>query len=218
MAAVTIGAAPRPDLTDALRAAIGGVDVIEVGALDDLPLDVSPPAPAGDGYPLVTRRHDGRTLTADEAWLAPLVADAVRRAEIDGATVIVLLCAGGFASVAAAAPLVRPFDVAVARLRTLGANRLGIIVPIGAQVAPSQAKWMAEGFEPTIEVGAPRDVIRFDGHGDAGRRAGRVDAIVLDYVGHAARVVSEAETLASPIPVIDLLAASIEAVVARMRA
>ena len=213
---MTIGAAPRSDLTGALRAALDDVDVIEVGALDDLPDDVVPPPPAADGYPLTTRRRDGRVLTADEAWLGPRVAEAIDRAQAGGASVLVLLCAGGFASVTARRPLIRPFDVAISRLRDLGARRIGVLVPIEAQVVASRAKWTAAGFDAVLMVGTPADVGRLTGP-DARSVDIGVEAIVLDYVGHPAAVVAGAEALASPIPVIDLLAASIEAVVATMR-
>ncbi len=219
IAAVTIGAAPRPDLTDGLRAAIddagvGEIVVLEVGALDDLPDGVSPPPPGPGSYPLTTRRRDGRLIVAEEAWLSPRVAAAVQRAGSAGVELTLLLCAGGFASVRATAPLIRPFDVAVARLLELGARRLGVVVPIDGQVEPSRGRWTAAGFIADVMAGSPGDVGRFGG---SDRTSGAVDAIVLDFVGHPPPAVAAAAAIADGTPVVDLLAVSIEAVVATMR-
>ena len=128
-----------------------------------------------------------------------------------GVAATLLLCAGGFLTVTARGPLVRPFDVAVGRLRSLVARRVGVIVPIAAQVGPSRAKWAAAGFDPDVAVGTPRDAGRWTAAGVA------IDAVVLDYVGHPASLVATARDAAAPIPVIDLLDASVSAVVATMR-
>lgn len=219
IAAVTIGAAPRPDLTASLRAALPGVEVIELGALDGFGPGASPPAPGQGGYPLRTRASDGRIVIADEAWLAPRVQAAVDRGESAGADLTILLCAGGFASVKAGGPLIRPFDVAVGRLDARGARRIGVLVPFEGQVAPSRAKWTDAGFDVDVVVGAPAEAGRFLAFEPV------PDAIVLDYVGHspvdlqaalaAVRVAADAG-LGPPVPVVDLLAATVEAAVATM--
>lgn len=212
IAAVTIGAAPRPDLTDQLRAATPHADVLEIGALDDLPPDITPPDPRADGYPLRTKGPGGRTIVADEAWLAPRVQAAVARGEASRVDLTILLCAGGFASVRANGPLIRPFEATVDRLRTIGAHRLGVIVPIPGQVLPSRAKWLEAGFDVEVLAGSPAE-------------AGRLidvtappDAIVLDYVGHGPDEVLAATeaTARARVPVIDLLAVAVEAAVATM--
>lgn len=194
VAAVTIGAAPRPDLTDAIEAALPGEAILEVfGALDDLPANERPPAPAADGYPLTTIGRDGRRITADEAWLAPRVAAAIGRAEAAGASAILLLCAGGFDDLTSRVPLVRPTGLAEDRLAELGARRIGVLVPFARQIAPAAAKWTARGFEVEARSGEPATAADFE----------RVDAIVLDYVGHPADQVARARS-AARVPVIDL--------------
>ena len=80
-------------------------------------------------YPLTTRLRDGRPVTLDEAFLAPLVQAAVDEAERRGATTTLLLCAGGFPDVRARGVLVRPFDAAAAELRALGAVRIVVACP-----------------------------------------------------------------------------------------
>lgn len=218
IAAVTIGAAPRPDLTGSLREALPAVNVVEIGALDELPPGESPPAPGPGAYPLRTIGPGRRTIIAEEAWLAPRVQAAVTRGEALGADLTILLCAGGFASVTARGALLRPFDIAVDRLRAGGARRLGVVVPFDGQVSPSRAKWTAAGFDVDVLAGAPSDAARF-----AGSPGGPRDAIVLDYVGHPADDVAAAHAAvaegpggAPSIPVVDLLVVTVEAAVARM--
>ena len=209
IAAVTIGQTPRPDLLEPLLAHARAEEVAEFGALDGLARDRMPVrGGAGDGaYPLTTRLRDGARVTLDEAELAPLVQQAVRRAEDAGAQVILLLCAGGFLGVGARPTLVRPFDAAVARLRAVRARRLFVVVPFEEQAAPSRQKWTAAGFEPAMLLGDPATVVV--------PADGSADAIVLDYVGHPSR---DVETLRArtAVPVIDLgevgAAAAMEAV------
>jgi len=204
--AVTIGQAPRPDLLEPLLARLpAGVEVTEVGALDPLGPDDLPKG--GDGaYPLTTRLRDARTVTLDEAFLAPLVQAAVDEAERRGATTTLLLCAGGFPDVRARGVLVRPFDAAVAELRSFGARRIAVIVPIEAQVSPSERKWRAAGFDPIVIVGSPPALDAVTG----------ISAVVLDYVGHPTADVA-ALRAALTVPLIDLGEAGAAAAAARFR-
>ena len=204
--AVTIGQAPRPDLLEPLLARLpADVAVVEVGALDPLGPDDLPKGCDG-AYPLTTRLRDGRTVTLDEAFLAPLAQAAVDEAERRGATTTLLLCAGGFPDVRARGVLVRPFDAAVAELRSFGARRIGVVVPIAAQAAPSEAKWRAAGFDPVVIVGSPPALDAPTG----------ISAVVLDYVGHSVADVA-ALRAALTIPLLDLGESGASAAAARFR-
>jgi len=214
IAAITIGATPRPDLTDPLRLAVpADVEVREYGALDGWTGDPPPPAPGG--YPLTTRAPDGRLVVADEAWLAPRVAAAVARAEADGALVSVLLCAGGFDGISAEGALVRPFDLAVQLLHSLDVVAPGVLVPTAGQVSASRDKWVAAGFEPLVRAGNPDDLARAF-LADDGRAATWPILIVLDYVGHPDSIVEAARRL-SPVPIVDLGSLAPTVVAATMR-
>jgi len=204
--AVTIGQTPRADLLEPLLARLpADVEVVEVGALDPLGPDDLPKG--GDGaYPLTTRLRDGRPVTLDEAFLAPLVQAAVDEAERRGATTTLLLCAGGFPDVRARGVLVRPLDAAVAELRALAAVRIAVVVPIEAQVSPSERKWRAAGFDPVVIVGSPPALDAPIG----------ISAVVLDYVGHPAADIAELRAVLT-IPLIDLGEAGASASVARFR-
>jgi hypothetical protein len=209
IAAVTIGQAPRPDLLEPLLAQLGRDDVGEFGALDDLRADSIPSATAASerAYPLTTRLRDGTPVTIEEVDLAPLVQEAIGRAEDVGAIVTLLLCAGGFLETTARGILVRPFDAAVARLKQLRARRLAVVVPYAAQVEPSSRKWTAAGFDVAVLVGEPETI-------DTTAAAG-TDAIVLDYVGHPSRAI-DALRARTAIPVLDLGECGADATVAAL--
>lgn len=213
IAAVTIGQSPRPDLLEPLLARLpGDVEVVEVGALDQLSLATlpGPATPLDNGserYPLTTRLRDGTRVTLDEAQLAPLVQAAIDAAEQAGATVTLLLCAGGFLDATTRGTLVRPFEVAVEQLRTLGARRIAVVVPIQAQAGPATRKWLDAGFDPAPIVGDPGTLGPVDlGVGPAGPEVPArtpVGAIVLDYVGHSAAAVAALRSR-TDLPVVDL--------------
>jgi protein AroM len=210
--AISIGQSPRPDLVDPLRVRLpgGGVSIVELGALDGLLRSDIPP-PAADGYPLTTRLRDGTVVTVEEAFLEPLVQAAVDAAEGQGCTASILLCAGRFANVTARRPFVRPFELGVATLRSLGMARLVVVVPTDEQVGPSARKWSTAGFVPVVraaQLGEAPAAIAND------LRSG-VDAVVLDWVGHPAKSVRRLRALVD-VPVVDLGDLAIEALPSAM--
>jgi hypothetical protein len=205
IAAVTIGQTPRPDLLEPLLARAGeaaDAEILELGALDGLAAAAMPSSrdrdrPDGEAhYPLTTRLRDGSRVTIDEIDLAPLVQGALDRADDAGAEVTLLLCAGGFPDATSRHVLIRPFDAGVARLRELGAHRIAVVVPFEGQVEASHRKWQEAGFDVMPLVGAPETL-------DVPASDGSIDAIVLDYVGHASAAVQQARARATT-HVIDL--------------
>lgn len=201
--AVTIGQTPRPDLLEPLLRRVGAqVEVMEVGALDPLTADAIASLAARRGrederaYPLTTRLRDGSRVTLDEADLAPLVQRAIDRAEDAGVKVTLLLCAGGFEHATARGTLVRPFEAAVATLVEIGARRLGVVVPSEGQADAARRKWEASGFEITVLVGDPGSLT-------LPAEVARLDALVLDYVGHDAVAVRRLRHRTA-LPVVDL--------------
>ena len=199
-AAIVIGQAPRPDLVDPVRARLpSDAILVELGALDGLgPAEVDRLERQGPGAaPLATRLADGRRIVLDEAVLAPFVQRATERARDTGATVGLLLCAGGFEGITPAIPLVRPPATTAALLATLGLSRLAVVVPMAAQVEPSRRRWEGLGFAvlPVVAAG--------DEMPGAVSGLSEVDAVVLDYVGHPAALVA-AVRAATDRPVVDL--------------
>ena len=204
IAAVTIGQSPRPDLLVTLVSRLpDDAEVIETGALDSLTAATLPSRSdardrSSDAYPLTTRLRDKTSVTLDEADLAPLVQVAIEKGEEAGAQVTLLLCAGGFSDAIARGPLVRPFDAAVDRLKSIGARRLAVIVPVAQQAAPAARKWATAGFDPVPIVGDPATIAPHDLTGLDG-----IEALVLDYVGHPTTTVTAARNRWD-VPVVDL--------------
>jgi protein AroM len=182
---LTIGQAPRPDLVAPFARRCPDVELVEAGALDGLGAATLPHAQVG-AYPLTTRLVDGSPVTLDESVLVPFVRTALARLEAGEVVATLLLCAAPFAAVRGTRPLVRPFELAVRVLRTTGARRIGVVVPVEEQRHPATRKFAAAGFDATVWVAPLRTAgDRLPGWlGDEADAASPVDHVVLDYVGN----------------------------------
>lgn len=203
--AVTIGQSPRPDLVEPLVQLRPDVEIIEVGALDGLTAAELPNA-ADANYPLKTRLRDGSLVIVSEAFLKPLMQQAVETAEGQGVQATVLLCAGTFAEVKGVnRPLVKPFDTAVAVLNSMGVTDIGVLSPIITQERPIRARWTAAGFDARVWT-PPYAIDSKEFTGWLYRMMSNtrsLDALVMDYVGHPADYKLVVQEILG-IPVIDL--------------
>ena len=182
LGAVTIGQAPRTDVTADIAPLLGpNVRVIEAGALDGAS-DVSPLAPQGGESALASRLADGTGVIVSEAKIMPLVQQAVDRVVAQGAFAVVLLCTATLRNPpTSAVPLIHP-DVALAeavvRMVRDGACGDGIAVMV--------PEWQIDNCiqccpaEPRI---AAAEAI---GRTDAG-------AIVLDCIGYSTAMARDIE-------------------------
>ena len=200
--AYTIGQTPRPDLAKDLSDRFPSVHFEIVGALDGLErADI--PACSQRGYPLETNLRDGRRVVVDAAFVAPLIQRAVAELEPRVAAHLIL-CAGPFPGLVATAPLIRPFDAAVAHLRGRRFRHLEVVVPFADQAAPAVSKWGAAGFGCRAHVFAERPRHRTATAWVSGLvRQSRAQALVFDYVGLPGDIVDEVAA-ALELPVFDL--------------
>lgn len=185
---VTIGQTPRPDLAEAFGAEAPNAAVRVAGALDGISaadLAILQVATVSDVYPLLVRLASGTHIEVPLARLVPRVTAAARRLAADGASVIVVACAGGFPDVPCPVPVLLPGRIVPAVAGALSrTRRVGIVTPNRAQVPFAEAKWRADGFEPTVTWASPS---RDD---EMARAAGELigvdlDLIVIDCMGHA---------------------------------
>ena len=191
---LTIGQSPRPDLVQTLPV-LSPFAQVEAGALDGLAAAAIPLA-AG-AFPLTTRLADGGTVVVDEAFLLPRMQAAVHRLEDAGVAAILLMCAGTFGPVTSRVPLVKPFELTVATLRTWGWTRPLVVCPFAAQEAPMRARWTDAGFDAHVITARVDDV-------DAIRAAAAgCQCIVLDYFGHPPATVATLRAALSQ-PVVDI--------------
>lgn len=172
------------------------------GLLDGLEATEIPSASEA-GYPLETRLRNGTRVVVDAAFLMPRLQQAVSRWD-DSVRAHLVLCAGPFAGLRSAVPLVLPFEAGASQLRRRGVRSLEIAVPFRAQASPAVRKWEAAGFRCRAhDLGAkPRSVPVADWvQGCAG--GADADAFVFDYVGLPSGVF-DAAAAALDIPVFDL--------------
>lgn len=183
---VTIGQSPRPDLVAAFAAHAPGARVAVRGALDDLDTQaIDALSTIHTHYPLLVRLADGTTRNIGRDTLHPHVIRAARQLATDGATAIVVACAGDFPDVPCDVPVVLPGRVVPAVARALVSSpRIGVVTPIAGQVAAATTKWHADGFDPVVTYAAPDDDAALDRAAELLRASG-VPFIVLDCMGHA---------------------------------
>jgi protein AroM len=142
---LTIGQAPRPDVTPIIdRYVPAEVRRIHRGVLDGLSR-----AEIGDSYRpepgeavLVTRLHDGAEVALSRRRMRDGVQQALAALEADGAEVILLLCTGTFEGLGCdRAWLVEPDHIIPGTVSGLVEHRqLGVIVPIAGQIESERDK------------------------------------------------------------------------------
>ena len=107
---VTIGQAPRVDITPDLRKIVGDdIDIVEAGALDGLTSEqIASMAPHEGDYVLVTRMADGTSVTISEHAVTPLLKEKINEHFNNGINTVLLLCTGEFPGFATGGLLLTP--------------------------------------------------------------------------------------------------------------
>lgn len=202
LGAIIIGQTPRPDLVNPLRKANTLYQYVEVGALDFVDASDIPTNPRGD-YLLTTRLHDGSLVSVEEAFLAPLLQQAVTHAEAQGVNASMLLCAGPFDMLHSAKPLYRPTAMATTMMQVRGYQRIAVLSPNEDQVRPIREKWLARGFSPIMMIDPQLPDSQIGAWLQQQLVFQTPDCLLLDYVGHPLEKVHAIEQSVT-IPVIDL--------------
>ncbi|MFC0407464.1 AroM family protein [Roseomonas elaeocarpi] len=159
---ITIGQAPRADITPILDAALPpALPRQHVGLLDGLDRDAIAhrfgPRP---GHPvLVSRLLDGGSVTVDKERAEAVIQERVTQLEDEGCTTILLLCTGRFDQLTTrAAALIEPERILAPSLPALAAGRqVGILVPLAEQIASEGEKWRALERRPIFAAASPYD-------------------------------------------------------------
>lgn len=199
--ALVIGQSPRPDLTDPLRGAFVGAEIIEVGALDQWSEGV-PPAQSTYHSPLSTRLRNGREVVLEEDHLTTHLQASLDQLEANGVSASVLLCAGAFADLKNTRPLIKPFATTKHFLGAVGLHHLLVICPFAEQCRACEAKWKSAGFDVHVQADPgnsylEQEIAAFLKHHS------QTQAIILDYVGYpATRVLALQKNCA--LPIVDL--------------
>jgi len=185
----TIGQAPRPDVTPILDQYVpASVKRIHRGLLDGLSRDeIAGLYAAKDGEAvLVTRLSDGSSVQLSARRVHSALQARLDALEADGCNIVLLLCTGAFGGLRLKRGfLIEPDRIIPPAVAGLASNRrLGIIVPIEAQIASESGKWKALECPPIFAAASPYtatpDAIAAAGVLLARRGA---EALLLDCIG-----------------------------------
>lgn len=201
---LTIGQAPRPDITPVLDTALGdGVPRIHAGVLDGLSREeiAARFAPRESSQLLITRLLDGGTVVIDHDATEAAAAEKVASLEAQGCTAILMLCTGTFHKLKTErAWLLEPERLLPHSVAALVGDRtLGVIVPLPEQMESENAKWTKLSREPIFAAASPY-VDDKTALPEAARelRARGAEVLLLDCMGFTQahkRVASEASGL-----------------------
>ncbi|MFF3490319.1 AroM family protein [Streptomyces sp. NPDC002795] len=188
---LTIGQAPRPDLSAGIEAALPATArVRHAGVLDGPdPAREAERLAAVPGRPtLITRLATGATVTLDEAAVGEALQARVDALEGEGVDAVVLLCTGEFPALRARrALLVEPDVLLTTYVRgVLSGVQVGVIVPLPEQVAAARDKWRDVTPTPEFATASPYAADETELLGAARELVGQgVEALVLDCMGYA---------------------------------
>jgi protein AroM len=193
--AVTIGQAPRVDVTPELLPELGaGVELVEAGALDALSAaEIAGLAPGPGDTVLVSRLRDGSQARLSRSGLVPLIQQAISSLESQ-VDVLLMLCTGTFPAFRATCPVLYPEHLLFHVVQgILGADRVaGILTPDPGQVAEQRERWAAAlGRPPEVEPCSPYLPEGLEERLGWAARALRdrgAQLIVLDCLGYSRRM------------------------------
>ncbi|MFD6426354.1 AroM family protein [Streptomyces sp. NPDC060198] len=190
---LTIGQAPRPDLSGAIEAHLPPTTrVRHAGVLDGLTrAEVEARfAPVDGGATLLSRLADGGPVALDAEAVGEALQARVDQVEEEGADVVVLLCTGEFPGLRTrGARLVEPDALVTGYVTTvLPGSQVGIVVPLPEQVSEAREKWRAVAPEPLFGTASPYadDCSALCAAAHAHLEAGAT-ALMLDCMGYGDR-------------------------------
>lgn len=202
---LTIGQAPRADITPILDAVLdAGLPRRHAGVLDGLSrAEIERDFATEPGQPvLITKLLDGSAVVIDRARTEAAAQRKLAMLEAGGCGTILMLCTGHFASlVTPKARLVEPDRIlppAVAAL-TQGAQ-LGIVVPLAEQIASEAGKWAPLARPPLYAAASP-----YGGGGASVAEAARdlaargAEILLMDCMGFVERHRREAAEAGLPV-------------------
>lgn len=187
---ITIGQAPRPDITPILARHVPlHVETIHVGVLDRLSdADVAARfAPRANQTRMLTRLADGRGVEVDAAAIEAGVQRRLVELEDGGCTVIVVLCTGVFRGLRTRrAWLIEPDRILPALVGGMvGPRKVGLVTPLPMPADAARRKWAALQVPPRVAVASPY-VAGDEAMAGAARDLQRdgADLMLLDCIGY----------------------------------
>lgn len=186
--AVTIGQAPRTDVTPDVLPLLGNsFELIQAGALDSM-TDFESIAPEPGDYVLVSRLRDGRSVPMAERKIIPHVQQAIARLEEQGASSIMMWCTGEFPMpLRANVPVLYPSRLLSRTVSAIAPRRLAVVIPDASQIEQTRAQWLHSVDDVCVYAANPYDehdslAAALDRAADAAREL-QADLAVLDCIG-----------------------------------
>jgi protein AroM len=186
---LTIGQAPRPDVTPILdRHVPTSLERIHRGLLDGLSCDEiadAYAAKAGEAV-LVTRLSDGSSVQLSAQKVHSALQGKLDALEADGCNIVLLLCTGAFGGLRLKRGFLLEPDriIPPAVAGVVRDRRLGIVVPVASQITSESGKWEALERPPIFASASPYmatpDAVAAAGASLARRGA---EALLLDCIG-----------------------------------
>jgi protein AroM len=154
LGAIVIGQSPRPDIERLLQDAVGpSTEVRLVGSLDGLSrpeIDRLTPVDAADT--MFTKLPDGSGVVISKRAVTERAQVLIDRFAASGAGATVMCCTGAFGGLAPAGVVVFPSAVLSGLAQgLLPSGRLGLFVPLPAQMHALARKWERPGVEVVAE-------------------------------------------------------------------
>lgn len=184
---VTIGQSPRPGpAAEIARFLPEGVEILHRGALDDLTraeIDAAKPKDGADT--LFTTLRDREPVHVSKEIVHQGVNRRLAELDAEGVKVSLLLCTGEFHGLISKGVVVLPSEALSAVTNAVFAKgRIGVLVPLPAQVPELPKKWEREGVTVTATDVAPGSGPEaFDAANDRLIAAG-AEIIVMDCMGY----------------------------------
>lgn len=185
--AITVGQAPRVDVTADILPLFGPCELLERGGLDGLTrADIAAFAPQEGDYVLVSRLVDGTSVTFAEKHVLPRLQDAIDELEAQGCRLIMFFCTGDFPDTFhSRVPLIFPNQILqglVPALTTSG--KIAVVTPSPLQLGQSKNKWEKYVDQATPVAASPYGDI--EGIHAAARDVAAIDCdlVVLDCIGY----------------------------------
>ncbi|MED5020522.1 AroM family protein [Paenibacillus chibensis] len=203
LGAITIGQAPRKDVTPILEDHLPPrVELVQAGVLDGLTKDYIDAhlLPDQEAYTLTSRLSDGSSVVMGRSKIQPILQKKIYDMELEGIQNILLLCTGVFPGLHAKnAYLIEPDHIIPPAVKAMvGGRRLGVIVPLAEQKTSLKPKYEPHGLYPEFAVASPYILDPESFQEAASELKDKVDLILLDCMGYtekARSLVAEASGL-----------------------
>ena len=186
--AITIGQAPRVDVTCDIMDIFGGkIELLQRGGLDGLTREEFEKfKPEGDDYVLVSRLTDGSSVTFAEKYILGNLQKGIDDLEAAGVKLIMVFCTGSFPeSLTSHVPMVFPCDILhkVVPLLTR-TSHIAAVTPSPLQLEQNNQKWSGYVKECTSVAASPYgEWPELEKAAEEISKMDDVDLVVLDCIG-----------------------------------